>query len=75
MLVDIDGLVQDCSDSIADALELLQSCTKPLICFHKYIQLAKGDVLDVWYIAVSFFLSSSESLPGARAPMCAVYVL
>ena len=30
---DIDGLVQDCSNSIANALELLQSCTKPLICF------------------------------------------
>ena len=25
----IGGLVQDCSNSIADALELLQSCTKP----------------------------------------------
>ena len=28
---DIDGLVQNCSNSIADALELLQSCTKPSI--------------------------------------------
>ena len=27
----IDGLVQDCSYSIANALELLQSCSKPLI--------------------------------------------
>ena len=27
----IDGLVQDCSNSIANALELLQSCTKPWI--------------------------------------------
>ena len=27
----IDGLVQDCSNSIANALELLQSCTKPYI--------------------------------------------
>ena len=27
----IDGLVQDCSISIANALELLQSCTKPSI--------------------------------------------
>ena len=27
----IDGLLQDCSNSIANALELLQSCTKPLI--------------------------------------------
>ena len=27
----IDGLMQDCSNSTANALELLQSCTKPLI--------------------------------------------
>ena len=27
--VKIDGLVQDCSNSFANALELLQSCTKP----------------------------------------------
>ena len=26
-----DGLVQDCSISIANTLELLQSCIKPLI--------------------------------------------
>ena len=25
----VDGLVQDCSNSIANALELLQSCAKP----------------------------------------------
>ena len=32
----VDGLVQDCSNSIANALALLQSCTKPLMCrFHK----------------------------------------
>ena len=29
--LDIDGLVQDCSNSSANALELLQSCIKPLI--------------------------------------------
>ena len=28
----IDGLVQDCSNSIANALELLQSCTEPSLC-------------------------------------------
>ena len=27
----LDGVVQDCSNSIANAMELLQSCTKPLI--------------------------------------------
>ena len=26
-----NGLAQDCNNSIADTLELLQSCTKPLI--------------------------------------------
>ena len=26
---EIDGLVQDCRNSIANALELLQSCTQP----------------------------------------------
>ena len=29
--IHFDGLVQDCSNSIANALELLQSCTKPSI--------------------------------------------
>ena len=31
LFLDIDGLVQDCSNSIANALELLQSWIKPLI--------------------------------------------
>ena len=30
----MDGLVQDCSNSSANALELLQSCTKPSIYFY-----------------------------------------
>ena len=30
---DVNGLVQDCSNSIANALELLQSCTKPSMCY------------------------------------------
>ena len=29
MLSYIDGLVQNCGNSIADAMELPQSCTKP----------------------------------------------
>ena len=28
----MDGLVQDCRISITNTLEILQSCTKPLIC-------------------------------------------
>ena len=34
---DIDDLVQDCSNSIANTLELLQSCTKPSICTWLFI--------------------------------------
>ena len=30
-----DGSAQDCSNSIANALELLQSCTKPSICSYQ----------------------------------------
>ena len=33
-----DGLVQDCSISIATTLEILQSCTKPLICEFVIVQ-------------------------------------
>ena len=32
-IYNIDGLVQGCSNSIANTHELMQSCTKPLICF------------------------------------------
>ena len=32
----LNGLVQDCSNSTANALELLQSCTKPSILSIKY---------------------------------------
>ena len=39
----IDGLVQDCSNSSALAMELLQSCTKPSICNQLYhYELAHG---------------------------------
>ena len=31
LIAHIDGLAQDCSNSIANALELLQSYTKPMI--------------------------------------------
>ena len=45
MSVHIKGLVQDCSNSIANALELLQSCTKPSIC----------DTI-LWYCLLSYWL-------------------
>ena len=44
--VHVDGLVQASSNSIANALELLHSCTKPSICFRKISQ-AHSSWLDV----------------------------
>ena len=44
----IDGLVQDCSNSIAFAMELLQSCNKPLIywyCLYLAITLCSAVML------------------------------
>ena len=39
LLRDIDGLVQDCSNSIANAMELLQSCTNPSISIYVLIDI------------------------------------
>ena len=36
IMVDIDGLMQNCSNSSASALELLQSCTKPSLSLYIY---------------------------------------
>ena len=41
----IDGLVQDCSNSGALAMGLLQSCTKPLICIFN---------VDIYYYNANF---------------------
>ena len=43
----IDGLVQDCSNSIANALELLQSCTKPSM--HSYSRYNKNTACLPWW--------------------------
>ena len=44
----ISGLVQDCSISILNAMEILQSCIKPLIC----------NYMD-WHGVLSIFMMSS----------------
>ena len=46
--VNIDGLVQDCSNSIANALELLQSCTKPSACGLLYSTCNPNKTLECW---------------------------
>ena len=38
--IHIDGLVQDCTNSIDNALALLQYCTKPLICIYLDVMLS-----------------------------------
>ena len=50
-ILHIDGFAQDCSNSIANALELLQSCTKPTIWVHGMI---KTDACDIGCLCVLF---------------------
>ena len=49
----LGGLVPDCNNSIANALELLQSCTKPLICFLKCVEVGGA----VRFLVVGTFIS------------------
>ena len=53
----IDGLVQDCSNSIVSALDLLQSCTKPSICGLNLQDERGWDVSHI-HIGYSFILLS-----------------
>ena len=71
----VNGLVQNCSNSIANALELLQSCTKPSICLScQYFSIL---ILHMWlthwgrvtHISVDnlAFIGSDNGLsPGRR---------
>ena len=47
MFPQIDGLRQDCSISIANALEILQSCTKPLKQFSTAMVNSGGEVQEI----------------------------
>ena len=54
----IDGLVQDCSNSSALAMELLQSCTKPSKCM---LHLYRGE--KTAWIRI-FFIETEHALCG-----------
>ena len=54
----IDGLVQDCSNSSALAVELLQSCTKPSIYVFIHSKEKKNNV--IWtYTTILFSMYNS----------------
>ena len=50
----IDGLVQDCSISSANALEILQSCTKLLICICEMGHHEFGLWLVTWSVPIHY---------------------
>ena len=77
----VDGLVQNCSNSIANALELLQYCLKPSmypIQLMAYIRAALNQLLRlkthkvVWDIASKFLHRIFNGLPGLMAHTCIV---
>ena len=48
ILGNIDGLVQDCSNSVANALEFLQSCAKPsILCMTSLLSWCRKGLIDV----------------------------
>ena len=65
-----DGLVQDCSISIANALEILESCTKPsiywLLPYQKCIIYFKTDILQPHQHALFPLLKT----PGSYTQSC-----
>ena len=62
----IDGLVQDCSNSSALAMELLQSCTKPSIC----VSLLHVIICMDWI--VPFFLTPNPQVGEHECIFCFV---
>ena len=69
----IDGLMQDCSNSSALALELLDSCTKPPISF-ALINLSKYNlVLETYLLTGPIWLWSSALRTGLDTVLLAGY--
>ena len=64
------GLVQDCSNSIANALELLQSCTKPSICSMSAIISS----LNVLNIKKKISFAHDLALNGARTSAASMLI-
>ena len=74
-----DGLVPDCSISIANALEILQSCTKPSIChflidciqnswFHLYVHMIWYFFNSLWPSDAMWRHKSGSTLAQVMAP-------
>ena len=59
-----NGLVQDCSNSIANALELLQFCTKPSICFwsHFVVYLLANESRSFYFLITAPHFSLSQNI-------------
>ena len=70
----IHGLSQDCSISIANAPEILQSCTKPSVCLCVFVwikreyRLARFDQFFNWFYGISILLTDHPELRGTTQP-------
>ena len=64
----IDGLVKGCSNSIAKALELLQSCTKPSMSSFSYLSLNMSDD-TVWCHYNIIFLENTHNWHPIAHPL------
>ena len=54
----VDGSVQDCSNSSALAMELLQSCTKPSM--HKPLDARRPADYNMWLSGAQFYATNEQ---------------
>ena len=66
----IDGSVQDCSNSSALAMELLQSCTKPSISCH-YLQYVRSLSLSLYIYIYIYIYNFSVHVTDRSTSVCA----
>ena len=67
----LHGLLQDCNISITNALEILQSCTKPSICvvtwLHTYMSHNAWEFTVVWLPLTNVMHATHTALYGRRS--------
>ena len=64
----VDGLVQDCSNSIANALELLQSCTMPSMWYLNYN--ARNNLIHLGLALYHWSAEATREIDGFTMHIC-----
>ena len=75
--IHVNGLVQDCSNSIANALELLQSCTKPSMWLYTLVHslvMMSPEATTFGHFILSFMRPHSQHFKCLCIAFCFLFV-